>query len=99
MLREYEVSLRYCQIALEGAPRGTAALRVMAASLAMLGRIDDAQRAVRDLLAISPRMSIDLASRRVPYRDEEFVARYFDALRSAGLPEHFNTQAKREPRE
>jgi adenylate cyclase len=91
MLRDYEAALRSCQTALEEAPRGTAALRVMAASLALLGRINDAHRAIRDMLAISPRMSMDLARRRVPYRDEEFVARYFDALRSAGLPEHSNT--------
>jgi len=88
MLKRYEVSLQFGQQAMWESPKNTGTYRVIAASLALLGRTDDARRAISDLMATAPESSMELVKRRIPYRDDEFVKRYHDALRMAGMPEN-----------
>ena len=59
----------------------------LAATLAELGRIDDAAWAIDEALAISPNMSLTRERSESLYRDEADIDLYINALRKAGLPE------------
>jgi adenylate cyclase len=61
--------------------------RHVAASLALLGRTEEARDAVRGLLVIEPGSTLSSWSRHIPYRDLNFVERFVHGLREAGLPE------------
>jgi adenylate cyclase len=67
-------------------PKHPVALGIMAASLAQQGRAEEANRVVRDLLAVFPTASVSKLSR--PQTRHDWMSRMWsDALRSAGLPE------------
>jgi adenylate cyclase len=57
----------------------------LAATYAELGRLDEARRAAREALRISPEMTVREASARLPYHDPAMLARAVDAFRAAGL--------------
>jgi len=61
-------------------------LRSMAASLALLGRIPEAQDAVRQLLEKYPDVTISKIIAITPHRGD-YLVRYADGLRKAGLPD------------
>jgi adenylate cyclase len=62
-------------------------LRVLAASKALAGHLDEAREAVDRLLELDPAVRIsNLKDRISPLRPEDF-AKYADGLRKAGLPE------------
>jgi adenylate cyclase len=62
-------------------------LRVLAASKALAGQLEEAREAVDRLLQLDPALRIsNLKDRISPLRPEDF-AKYADALRKAGLPE------------
>ncbi|MEI2298478.1 adenylate/guanylate cyclase domain-containing protein [Ensifer sp. MJa1] len=63
------------------------AYRLLAATYAQLGRLEDAHRAAAELLKLNPEFSIERYSSRAPYRDKALLARYVEGLRLAGLPE------------
>ena len=68
-------------------PGNAVAHRVVAASLALLGRPEEARKAMRALLAVAPNSTLSQARKTIPYRDTEFFERYHRGLRDAGLPE------------
>ncbi|MEJ0075024.1 MAG: winged helix-turn-helix domain-containing protein [Alphaproteobacteria bacterium] len=59
----------------------------LAASLARVGRIDEARQAIRELLAIIPDHSIARLSKRRKLSDQAAYEDLLDAVRVAGLPE------------
>lgn len=63
------------------------AYRLLAATYAQLGRLEDARRAAAELLKLNPEFSIERYGSRAPYRDKALLARYVEGLRLAGLPE------------
>jgi class 3 adenylate cyclase/TolB-like protein len=63
------------------------AYRLLAATYAQLGRLEDARRAASELLKINPDFSIERYTSRAPYRDKALLAKYVEGLRLAGLPE------------
>jgi adenylate cyclase len=63
------------------------AYRLLAATYAQLGRLDEARRAGSQLLEINPEFSIERYSSHAPYRGKRLLARYVEGLRLAGLPE------------
>jgi len=87
MLGEYDAALKFGRQALQEIPRNVVAHRVVAASLALLGRPGEARNAMRALLAIAPDATMSQLRKITPYRDAEFVERYHRALREAGMPE------------
>jgi adenylate cyclase len=87
MAGDYEEALKFGRQALQEMPRSAVAHRVVAASLALLGRTEEARNAIRALLAVAPNSTTSLARKNMPYRDAEFVERYHRGLREAGLPE------------
>ena len=60
---------------------------VLAAALGHLGRIEEANTIMMDLLYHRPDFSRDLMRRSISLRRDEFLALYFEGLRLAGLPE------------
>ncbi|KRD49451.1 MULTISPECIES: adenylate/guanylate cyclase domain-containing protein [unclassified Ensifer] len=63
------------------------AYRLLAATYAQLGRLEEARRAAAELLKLNPEFSIERYSSRTPYRDKALLARYVEGLRLAELPE------------
>jgi TolB-like protein/class 3 adenylate cyclase len=62
-------------------------LRMLAASCAMAGRLDDARQAVARTLTIDPDFRVSGFADTVLWRRPEDFARYEEALRKAGFPE------------
>lgn len=74
--------------ALRERPKTVPALRIAAASLAMAGREREARNAIARLLQIDPVLRVSNFRETLgPYRYEDPVTRYADALRRAGLPD------------
>ena len=68
-------------------PNSLATIRLLAASNALCGRLDEAQKAIAHGLRLDPNLRVATLKDRVgPYRPDDFV-RYMHALRAAGLPE------------
>jgi len=83
--REPEESVRWAQRAVVLA-RNPLSYRILAASLAEVGRIDQARNAAVALLSLQPSACLR-RSRGSNYRRPEDVELYVEALRKAGVPE------------
>jgi TolB-like protein len=84
----YEEAAAWAAAGLRDAPDHHNALRASAASNALAGHLEEAQRAVARLRQLQPLLSLaNLHRWQGPYRRPEDRARYEDALRKAGLPE------------
>ena len=81
----YGDAARWSRVSAMHHPGLAANARILAASLAMLGRLDEAQQAARQLLAIDPDFRIDHWRRRamLPEDSRETLAQ---RMRLAGLP-------------
>jgi tetratricopeptide (TPR) repeat protein len=86
---QYEASVAAARRALRENPRFAIALRMLAASYARLGRAEEGGAAVRELLAIDPRLSVSVwkSGRHAMAFSEEVQNRICEGLRMAGLPE------------
>jgi hypothetical protein len=87
MAGDYDEAVKFGKQGVREQPREATAHRVVAASLALLGRTEEAHAAMRALLAVTPNASMSLQRMFIPYQDAEFVERYHRGLREAGLPE------------
>ena len=85
MTGDYDEAVKFGRQAAREQPRNALAHRIIAASLALLGRTEEAHTAMRALLAIAPNLT--MAQVFLAYDDAEFVERYCRGLRAAGLPE------------
>jgi phage terminase large subunit-like protein len=75
-------------MALRDRPDHLNALRIAAASNALAGRLEQAQKALARLRQLDPARRVsNLRDTMGPYRRAEDVARYEEGLRRAGLPE------------
>ena len=61
--------------------------RTLAVIFSELGRKEEAQAQIAELLRIGPRASIEDLRERWPFKDQAVSERYLEALRKAGLPE------------
>jgi Flp pilus assembly protein TadD len=68
-------------------PRYALALRVLAASLARQGKVDEAAAALRKNLDIEPGLTLTTLRARMMWADAGCWSRYVQDLRAAGLPE------------
>jgi adenylate cyclase len=63
-------------------------LRIVAASSALAGILEQAQKAMAELRQLDPELRVsNLRNVQGPYRRSEDISRYEEAMRSAGLPE------------
>ena len=67
-------------------PHYQGTLRVLAASHALAGRIDQAQSVMAKMRALNPDMRISDLKDLVPFRRSDDFARYTSGLHLAGLP-------------
>ena len=78
----------WADIELARNPEGMAPLRIGAASHALAGRVEKATRLAMKLHQLYPTVRLSTFQRQLgPYRRPEYVAKYRDGLRKAGLPE------------
>jgi hypothetical protein len=68
-------------------------LRYRAAALALLGRLDEANQTVKQMLALNPSLTISWCRAHIetqmknPFKRPGVVEAYYEGLRLAGLPE------------
>jgi TolB-like protein len=86
-LAQLEEAISYARKALAQNPRFAGSQRVLAASLARLGRTDEAAGVVRELLTIEPDLTIAKLHWRLKHMHGSVLNPFLDGLRIAGLPE------------
>ncbi|HEV2551137.1 MAG TPA: adenylate/guanylate cyclase domain-containing protein [Stellaceae bacterium] len=87
MAGDYDKAVKFGTQALREEPRNTQAHRIVAASLALLGRPEEARSAMRALLAVAPNSTMSHMRMFIPYHDTAFVELYFRGLQEAGMPD------------
>ncbi len=83
----YDEAVASAKRAVEAAPNHPSAWRMLAASLAQLGREDEARKAVERLLLLLPGLTVERCRQTVPAKQTVHLETYMDGLRKAGLPE------------
>ncbi len=87
-LGRYDEAASWGAMALQCSPDYLPGLRIAAASNAMAGRPEQAHKAVARLRELNPTLRVSTLKDLVgPYRHAEYISRYEEALRQAGLPE------------
>ncbi len=82
--REYEAAVEALR---KEEAYGTAPRRFLAASLAQLGRLDEARREAALFMVRSTHFTIGFWTRTQPIRDDATGAHFVDGFRKAGLPD------------
>jgi tetratricopeptide (TPR) repeat protein len=83
----FEDAIASAKRALAQNPRFTRTLRVLAASLAILGREQAAKQVMQDLLRIEPNLTVEKIRWRLRHMDASVLSPFLEGLRLAGLPE------------
>ena len=84
----YEEAASWAAMALREWPDFQTALRIAAASFALAGRMEQAKQVRTRLQQLDPTLRIsNLEDELGPYHVPDFVARYAEGLRAAGLPD------------
>jgi tetratricopeptide (TPR) repeat protein len=84
----YDMAASWAGTMLRDRPDDIFAFRIAAASNALAGRLDQAQKAMTRLRQLDPTLRVsNLRDRLAPFRRPEDLARYEEGLRKAGLPE------------
>ena len=73
--------------ALRGNPDQLTPYLTFAASYSSLNRTEEASKAVQEILRTHPHFTVERHSNIVPFRNQEELDKYINALRKAGLPE------------
>jgi adenylate cyclase len=85
--QRYEEAVEWARRAVRANPKAFFPRGYLVAGYAQLGRFDDARRARRELLQLAPSFSISLVRQNLALADSDFVERFIDGLRKAGLKE------------
>jgi adenylate cyclase len=83
----YDEAVRWAKSAIEVAPSLPSGWRMLAASYAYLDRLDEARAAVEQLRRLAPQMTIEISRATVPAERSDYLEKYLQGLREAGLPE------------
>jgi len=83
----YDEASSQAEQTLQATPDVAPAVRVSAAANALAGRIEQAQKMMRRLRQIDPKLRLSNLKDLTPLRRPEDLARFADGLRKAGLPE------------
>ncbi len=85
VLGNFEEAARLFEQVLESNPEFTLAHKMLAATYMELGKTEDAKWAVDELLTYAPDFTLAVELERTAYTGKEFLSRYIDNLRKAGL--------------
>ena len=83
----YDEAITWAETALRERPNYLAAMRELAASCALAGRLPEAQKAMAHLRQIDPEMRVSTVKDWVPLRRPDDLKRLEEGLRKVGLPE------------
>jgi TolB-like protein/Flp pilus assembly protein TadD len=83
----YEEAVTWANKVIAERPETPAGHRLLAASLAQLGRIEEARRVLEDVLSMTPGLTATLLRNITHFKNPADFDRYIDALRKAGLPD------------
>jgi adenylate cyclase len=81
----YDIACEWAAKVIQENPCFPGGHRMLAASYGQLGRIKEAQAALKEMLLLMPGMTIDDVRKQVPFKDPVHMERYLDGLRKAGL--------------
>jgi hypothetical protein len=87
LVGRYDEASSWAEKGLWQQPNYAGAARVAAASHALAGRLDQAQKAAARLRQIDPTFRVSDFRRMFPFHRPENLARFEEGLRKAGLPE------------
>ena len=85
--RRFDDAVRWCRRTLFGSPDHSVARRYLAASLAYLGRREEAQGAIQELLIRQPNSCLSRSRSSSAFGPTWMLDLYVDGLKLAGLPE------------
>ena len=80
----YEQAIEWARKGVQQGPSVTAPHRILCASLAQAGRLDEAQAVLARMREMQPHISIAWVERMVPYTPVQ-MNHFLDGLRKAGL--------------
>jgi pentatricopeptide repeat protein len=83
----YEEAVEWSKRSLRGNPKWPATWRILAAGYAHLGRLDDARNAFAEMSRLQPGYSVSAARLTYATAHPDYLDRYLDGLRKAGLKE------------
>lgn len=81
----YAEAAQFTGAALRLRPGFQGAQRLRCASLAQLGRLDEARAQLAEALRDQPQLSLAWVAESVPYQTSELMTRFLDGMRKAGL--------------
>ena len=84
---KYEKAIELSKKGLRDNPDEIGIYLTLAASYSALNRIEEAHNTVDEILRINPNFSLEYYSKTLPYKNQETLDKYVQALRKAGLPE------------
>jgi adenylate cyclase len=84
---QYEKAIEMCKKALSISPDNLSAYVTLAASCSPINRNEDASKAIEEILRIQPAFSLEYLANTLPYKNQEKLDKFINALRKAGLPE------------
>jgi TolB-like protein/Flp pilus assembly protein TadD len=84
---DLETAAGWARRSVQESPEFPGGHRLLAASSAQLGRLEEARGALEAALSLVPEATISGLRIQVPFKDPADLERYLDGLRKAGLPE------------
>ena len=85
MTGQYDEAILASKKALDRNPNYLPAHAFLAASYSSLGREAEATAAVKEVLRVNPKFSLEFYAKTLPYKNKADIERYIAALRKAGL--------------
>lgn len=87
MARRFDTACAWAEKGYRDMPFFVLSAAAIAASCALSGRMDEAQRAMRDIRKLDPALRLTTIDAWLPFRRSEDFVLFTDGLRKAGLPE------------
>ena len=87
MLTRYDAAIESFEKAIERNPTWTSTHRILVAAYGQLGMIDEAEWEMEELRMLGFEPTLANWKSRIQIEDPAYLARYFDGLRKAGVPE------------
>jgi tetratricopeptide (TPR) repeat protein len=84
-LGRYEEAIAAFERAIELAPDSAWRRLAIAAAYSLAGRDKEARAAVQEALRLDPKMSLEFIAKTAPYKKQEDLEEFLDAVRKAGL--------------